>query len=76
MRKAPTLELPKYVHRVIDSGREYFYLQKGRGTKAAGPSIRLPGGPNSIEFWVAYKEHLGGILPSGKSFNDLIQACK
>jgi len=74
VRKFPTVELPKYVHRVVDGGREYFYFQWGRGTKAAGTSIRLLGGPHSIEFWTAYKEHLGVALPSGKTFNDLIHA--
>ena len=74
MQKKPTLELPQHVHRVVVKGREYFYFQRGRGTASAGPSVKLPGGPHTVEFWAAYKTQLNGDVSTGRSFNDLILA--
>ena len=36
------MELPKGVHRVESRGKEFYYFQAGRGTKAAGPRILAP----------------------------------
>jgi hypothetical protein len=77
VRKKPTLELPRYVHRVLNgAGQEYFYFQRGRGSGLPGPRIRLPSGPHTPEFWAVYQKHLGDDLPTGKTFDDLIQAYK
>ena len=51
--RKPTITLPPHVHRVVSRGREYFTFQKGRGTKAAGPRIRLPH-PADPEFFSTY----------------------
>jgi hypothetical protein len=74
--KRPSVELPRYVHRVLSRGREYFYFQRGRESASQEPSIRLPGNPHAVEFWAAYKEALGTEPPSGKTFDDLIAAYK
>jgi integrase len=69
------LELPTNVHRVVAKGREYFYFQLGRGTRAPGPRIPLPRDPHSITFWQAYRAALGQSEESaGRTFNDLISA--
>jgi integrase len=75
VRKKPTLELPKYVHRVLNGvGREYFYFQRGRCSSSQGERVRLPGGPHTPEFWAAYQNCLGGDVLTGKTFDDLITA--
>ena len=77
MRKKPVLELPQYVHRVLNgAGQEYFYFQRGRGSASPGPRVRLPSGAHTPEFWAAYQKHVGDDLPTGKTFDDLINAYK
>jgi integrase len=53
------VELPKGVHRVESRGKEFFYFQAGRGTKAAGPRVRLPNDPHTPEFWQALRQAQG-----------------
>lgn len=53
------LALPNNVTRQVSKGREYFYFQTGRGTKFAGPRIRLPDNPSEPEFWIAYRNAQG-----------------
>jgi hypothetical protein len=72
--KTPMLKLPRYVHRVISRGREYFYFQRGRESAQPSPNIKLPSDPHSVEFWTAYKDALGGDVPTTTTFNDLIAA--
>lgn len=73
MRKKPTLELPKYVHRVVNRvGREYFYFQRGRCSDSPGERRRLPGGPDTPEFWAAYQSCLGGDAMTARTFDELI----
>jgi integrase len=43
----------------VARGREYFYFQAGRGTKATGPRVALPKDPTSPEFWNAIREAQG-----------------
>ena len=74
MPKKPTVELPKFVQRIINGGREYFYFQRGRGSASPGPRLKLPKGPHDLEFWTAYKSHLGSEPPLSKTFDDLINA--
>jgi integrase len=50
----PILKLPQHVHRTVARGREYFTFQQGRGTKAAGPRIKLPH-PADQSFWSTYR---------------------
>jgi hypothetical protein len=57
--KRPTVELPKYVQRVVDGSREYFYFQRGRESAMPGPRLKLPKGPHDAEFWATYKSYLG-----------------
>jgi integrase len=52
--RKPTLTLPAHVHRTVARGHEYFTFQQGRGTKAAGPRIKLPH-PADEAFWPAYR---------------------
>ena len=49
MPKKPTVELPKFVQRIINAGREYFYFQRGRGSASPGPRLKLPKGPHDAE---------------------------
>lgn len=58
-RRLPAVELPPHVHHVVSRGREYYYFQEGRGTKHAGPRLRLPSDPHSPEFWVAVRQAQG-----------------
>ncbi len=69
------VELPKGVHRVPARGREFFYYQAGRGTKHAGPRVRLPNDPHSPEFWQALRQAQGivGPVPTD-TINALIDA--
>jgi Phage integrase family len=76
VRKQPILELPPYVRRVVAKAREYFYFQRHRGTKVAGPRIALPSDLHSVAFWQAYRAALGTDEPTGRTFNDLITAYK
>jgi hypothetical protein len=70
------LELPPHVRRVVAKGREYFYFQRGRGTKVEGPRVALPADLHTIAFWQAYHGALGNDEPAGRTFNDLITAYK
>jgi integrase len=74
--KKPAVELPKYVQRIINGGREYFYFQRGRGSATPGPRLKLPKGPHDVEFWATYRSYLGNELPSARTFDDLIKAYK
>lgn len=72
--------LPDYVFSVRARGRTYIYFQRGRSTPLAGPRVRLPDDPRSLEFWEAYRK-LAGLdpVPKGvnpKSFAALIEAFK
>jgi integrase len=58
-RQRGAVELPKGVHRVESRGKEFFYFQAGRGTKAAGLRVRLPDDPHSPEFWRALRQAQG-----------------
>jgi integrase len=67
--------LPKGVHVTIARGREYFTFQAGRGTKFAGPRIRLPNDPRSPEFWTALRQAQGIVGPvRADTVNALIDA--
>lgn len=67
------IELPEGVHRVVSRGREYLYWRPGRGTKAAGPSVRLPDDPQSPAFWVAIREAQGNVMGAAVvTLNDVI----
>ena len=74
MPKKPTVELPKFVQRIINGGREYFYFQRGRGSASPGPRLKLPKGPHDAEFWATYKGYLGSEMPSARTFDALIAA--
>jgi integrase len=74
--RKPTVALPKYVQRIVNGGREYFYFQRGRASASPGPRLKLPKGPHDTEFWAAYKNHLGSELPSARTFDALIAAYK
>lgn len=75
MPKKPTVELPKYVQRVLNRvGREYFYFQRGRCSSSPGERVRLPGGPHTPEFWAAYQSCLGGDAMTARTFDELIKA--
>lgn len=76
MPKKPTVELPKFVQRIINGGREYFYFQKGRGSATPGPRLKLPKGPHRAEFWATYKSYLGSELPTPSTFDALITEYK
>ena len=55
MRRARAVAIPEGVFTVKGrKGQLYWYFQQGRGTKAKGPLVRLPGGPTAPEFWTAY----------------------
>jgi integrase len=51
--RKPTITLPPYVNRVVSRGKDYYTYQQGRGTKRAGPRIKLPH-PSDESFWPAY----------------------
>ena len=72
--KLASLALPKYVHRIVSRGRDYFYFQRGRESAGPGPSIKLPADPYSVEFWTAYRNALGAEARTGRTFDDLIAA--
>lgn len=75
-RRTQSVELPANVRRVSARGRDYYYFQIGRGTKAEQPRIRLPDDPRSPEFWAAYRAAKGAADPlqNENSFNKLIAA--
>lgn len=58
-RDRSAISLPAGVQPVLSRGRQYFYYQEGRGTKNAGPRIRLPDDPRSPEFWAAIRQAQG-----------------
>ena len=37
-----------------------------------GPRVKLPAGPHDVEFWTAYKAHLGSEMPTARTFDALI----
>ena len=47
--RSGTVELPRYVRRILKKGRPFYYFHKFRGTAAEWPSIPLPE-PFSAEF--------------------------
>lgn len=53
------MDLPKGVHKVTARGREYYYFQAGRGTKAPGPRIKIEHDPHTPEFWAAIRDAQG-----------------
>jgi integrase len=53
------VDLPKGVHKITAGGREYYYFQAGRGTKAPGPRIKIDYDPHTPEFWAAIREAQG-----------------
>lgn len=66
------VELPKGVHRVVSRGREYFYWHPGRGTKHAGPRVKLPADPTTPDFWVALRYAQGIGTTSAMTFSGVI----
>ena len=56
------MSLPRGVHHVVSRGREYFYFQAGRGTKAPGPRIALPNDPHNPQFWAAIRAAQGDVV--------------
>src|SRR6185437_13095625 len=69
------LTLPPHVHRVVSRGREYFTFQKARGTKNAGPRIKLPhpADPNFFSTYYAIGEEEPPSAAPG-TFHALIAA--
>ncbi|MGV3553104.1 tyrosine-type recombinase/integrase [Rhizobium sp.] len=55
-KRPSSFSLPDNVHRIEAKGKEYFYHQVSRGTKAAGQRTRLPDNPHSPAFWQKYVE--------------------
>ena len=64
--RKPTLVLPAYVHRVVSRGKEYYTYQRGKGTKNAGPRIKLPH-PTDPDFLAAVYRAAGETSPAPKS---------
>jgi hypothetical protein len=50
------------------SGRIRYYYQRHRGSKMAGPRVRLPDDPSSIEFMEAYEAAHGTRPASAKPY--------
>ena len=73
-KRKQSIELPEHVHHVKARGKDYFYVNIGRGTKAQQPRQRLPDDPRSPEFWAAYRAAIGAPDPQQKQniFNALI----
>jgi hypothetical protein len=67
-------KLPPHVNMVRVKGRDYYYLQKYRGTDRAEPPVRLGDDPRLDEWWVDYARHMGMSLPPSNplSFEALI----
>lgn len=79
MGKKSVHSLPEYVHTGKSRhGRIYYYFQRHRGTKKAGPYVRLPDDPTSPAFWSAYQaasgEHV--IANDAGTFSALIREYK
>ena len=75
--RKPTITLPAHVHRVVSRGKEYFTYQQGRGTKHAGPRIKLPH-PADERFLAAVRQAAGPAhqRSAAGSFEALIEAYK
>ena len=73
--RKPTLVLPAYVHRVVSRGKDYYTYQRGKGTKTAGPRIKLPH-PTDPDFLAAVYRAAGETPPAPKAgtFEALIKA--
>ncbi len=72
--RKPSMTLPEHVHRTVSRGKEYFTFQYGRGTKNAGPRIKLPH-PADEDFLAAVRKAAGprAAKPTSGSFEALIQ---
>lgn len=61
------VQLPPHVHCTRSKGKEYYSFHAFRGTKRAGPRVRLPGYPNNedgtpnLEWWAAYRAASGVV---------------
>jgi integrase len=76
MRRTRTVPIPEGVFSVKGrKGQTYWYFQKGRGTASKGPLVRLPGGPDSPEFWTAYHAAQGPASMPG-SIKSVIEEYK
>lgn len=73
--RKPSITLPEHVHRTVSRGKEYFTFQYGRGTKNAGPRIKLPH-PLDPEFSSALHAAAGDHAqrPAAETFDALIEA--
>lgn len=70
-------KLPPHVRMVRNRvGREYLYLQRGRGTPQAERPIRLPDDPGSPEFWAEYARIMQLPVQTAppNSFDELVKA--
>ena len=80
-RKA-RIKLPPHVHMTLSRGRDYFAYHPFRGTRNAGPRVKLPGCPTlpsgepNPEWWAAYRAASGTISPSARAgtFRALVEA--
>src|SRR5258705_6329357 len=72
--RKPIITLPPHVHRVVSRSKEYYSYHKGRGTKNAGPRIKLPH-PSDENFWPAYyaADKSAPPKPGAGTFEALIQ---
>jgi integrase len=74
------VQLPPHVHCTCSKGREYYSFHPFRGTKRAGPRVRLPGYPTNMdgtpnaEWWAAYRAASGmaAARPGAGTFTALI----
>jgi len=75
--RKPSITLPPHVHRTVSRGKEYFTYQQGRGTKHAGPRIRLPH-PADEGFLAAVRQATGpeAARAAAGTFAALIEAYK
>ena len=72
--RKPSITLPAHVHRVVSRGREYFTYHYARGTKQAGPRIKLPH-PTDEGFLTAVRKAAGGRgHPAAGTFGALVEA--
>lgn len=73
--RKPSITLPPHVHRVVSRGKEYFTYQYARGTKRAGPRVKLPH-PADEGFLAAVRKAAGPLAqrPAAGSFEALIEA--
>lgn len=72
--RKPTITLPPHVHRVVSRGKEYFTYQYARGTKRAGPRVKLPH-PADEGFLAAVRKAAGprAHRPVAGSFEALVE---